>query len=68
MPLWALRTDRWKYIETETGEAAPFVELYDLVKDPLETKNLAGEAALEPILRGLGNRLADARVAVMMAK
>lgn len=42
-PLWAVRNDRWKYVETlldpKTGEV--FQELYDLENDPQEMRNLA---------------------------
>ncbi|MBI2834383.1 MAG: sulfatase [Acidobacteria bacterium] len=38
-PLFALREERWKYID------APIAELYDLSSDPRETRNLAAEAA-----------------------
>ncbi|HEV2275883.1 MAG TPA: sulfatase [Acidobacteriaceae bacterium] len=38
-----IRTGRWKYI-SYTDDAAPYEELYDLEKDPFETKNLIGDA------------------------
>lgn len=38
----AIRTKRWKYIKY-TDVASPFEELYDLDKDPFETKNLIGD-------------------------
>lgn len=39
-PLWAVRNERWKYIETKTPDG-PYQELYNLEDDPLETTNLA---------------------------
>jgi arylsulfatase A-like enzyme len=45
-PLAALRTDRYKYIETyqeENLEEITFQELYDLNNDPHELENLASE-------------------------
>jgi len=41
----ALRTEEWKLIETLRpdiyGKPAGYIELYDLKKDPMETKNIA---------------------------
>jgi iduronate 2-sulfatase len=51
----AVRTARWRYIRWSTGEA----QLFDMVGDPGETRNLAGRpefAAAEAELRG---RLAE---------
>ena len=40
---WAIRTPRYKYIETpDTGE----VELYDLNSDPYEVQSVAGQAGI----------------------
>jgi N-acetylglucosamine-6-sulfatase len=44
--LRALRTRRWKLIESVDGEGAPFEEVYDLSTDPLELSNLSGSAQL----------------------
>jgi arylsulfatase A-like enzyme len=44
-PLVAVRTSRWKYIQTsdiKNHEELAFEELYDLQADPHETANLAG--------------------------
>ena len=38
-----IRTRRWKYV-VYTDNAAPYEELYDLTKDPFETRNLIGQA------------------------
>lgn len=48
-PLHALRYDRWKYIHGEQPE------LYDVLTDPSERKNLAGENPEE--LRAMSERL-----------
>jgi arylsulfatase A-like enzyme len=40
---YSVRTDRWRY--TEWAEGADGVQLYDMDRDPGETKNLAADAA-----------------------
>jgi N-acetylglucosamine-6-sulfatase len=39
-PYWAIRTRRYKYVELNTGER----ELYDLLADPYELNNVAGQS------------------------
>ena len=52
---WAIRTQRYKYIETDgTGE----VELYDLSTDPYEVQSVAGQAAFAQVQASLRQRLA----------
>src|SRR5213075_32643 len=51
---WAIRTYRWKYIETvQTGER----ELYDLSVDPYELDNLDGRPAYAETEADLARRL-----------
>ncbi len=54
----AIRTERWKYIEYETGEK----ELYDLQNDPYELHNLARYARYNYITSQLAARLAVLKV------
>ncbi len=49
----SIRTAEWKYTEYDTGE----VELYDLVHDPDELHNLAGQADLKDIQATLALQL-----------
>jgi len=55
---WAVRTQRYKYIETEgTGE----VELYDLSTDPYEVQSVAGQAGYAQVQASLRQRLTALR-------
>jgi arylsulfatase A-like enzyme/Tfp pilus assembly protein PilF len=56
-PIEGVRTAEHKYVES------PMPELYDLRRDPRETKNLAGEG--DPELQGLSERLSDHRSAAV---
>jgi N-acetylglucosamine-6-sulfatase len=51
----AIRTSRWKYIRYMELEGMD--ELYDLLHDPYEMTNLAGNADIQPILETLGGEL-----------
>lgn len=42
-PLWAVRNERWKFVETDINGNQVFRELYDLKVDAIERKNLANE-------------------------
>ncbi|HEY8108824.1 MAG TPA: sulfatase [Patescibacteria group bacterium] len=53
-PFWGLRTGQYKYIELPaTGER----ELYDLLKDPYELNNLAGDPYYAAVLKDLAAKL-----------
>jgi arylsulfatase A-like enzyme len=52
---WAIRTPSWKYAELDTGER----ELYDMVGDPYELENVAGQPAMAGIEDELSTRLAS---------
>jgi choline-sulfatase len=56
---YAVRTDRWRYIEW--AEGAQGRQLYDMEKDPAETTNLAGEPAHAATVNELRARLAAYR-------
>jgi arylsulfatase A-like enzyme len=45
----AVRTDRYKYIHWVRHGP----ELYDLLDDPFETRNLVAEPGMEPVVREL---------------
>ena len=47
----SIRTARWRYTEWDAGRAG--AELYDHDRDPHEFRNLAGDAALAPIIAEL---------------
>jgi arylsulfatase A-like enzyme len=49
----AWQDGRWHYVEYETGER----ELYDVVEDPWEMENRAGEAGVAEIETALRKRL-----------
>ncbi len=51
-----VRTRHWKYVHDPMGDLD---ELYDLVNDPWELKNVAADPANAPILADLRLRLAD---------
>jgi arylsulfatase A-like enzyme len=58
-PLWAVRTQRWKYIETQTSEDPDdrFAELYDMQADAVEIKNLAREPEQQETVERLAAQL-----------
>tara|TARA_R110002049_G_scaffold285698_4_gene466964 strand:+ start:79865 stop:81256 length:1392 start_codon:yes stop_codon:yes gene_type:complete len=60
-PLWAVRSNRWKYIETETGENSSevFAELYDMHLDPIEQTNVAAKDEHKAIVAALAKQLRD---------
>ena len=61
MTPWAVRTCRWRYIRTYSPQdpsQLEFEELYDLKNDPMEMKNLAGDARFADRLRQMKSLLA----------
>jgi arylsulfatase A-like enzyme len=53
----AIRTHEWKYIENH--DSAEFKELYDLVNDPYELENLAGDSAHAATIETLSERIGE---------
>jgi iduronate 2-sulfatase len=56
---YAVRTDRWRYIEWEGGQQG--MQLYDMDKDPAETTNLANDARHAATVDDLRARVAAYR-------
>ena len=56
-PYAAIRTDRYLYVDYETGEE----ELYDLREDPFQLENRASDPAFEATKRALARRLDQLR-------
>jgi arylsulfatase A-like enzyme len=54
---WAVRTDRWKYVELNTGEK----ELYDLVNDRYELVNVADNPGNASVMSSLAAELSRLR-------
>ena len=57
----SMRTERWCYTEWDYGRRG--VELYDLQADPRESKNLAKNPALAPVIAELREKLRNSPVA-----
>ena len=63
-PLWAVRDDRWKYVETHTDDGELFRELYDLQSDSIELSNVADRAESKPIVDRMATQLVQHREAI----
>ncbi len=61
LPLWAVRTQRWKYVETQTGSGATFAELYDMQTDAIEMRNLAQKPEHKETTKKLAAQLREHR-------
>ena len=59
---YAIRTDRWRYIEWQEGQRGS--QLYDMDTDPGETTNLADAAPHAEMVKELRARIAAYRAAV----
>lgn len=60
-PSAGVRTHRWKLIETDASQGVT-TELYDLLADPYELENVAGDPANAEVLADLRLRLAALRL------
>lgn len=63
-PLWAVRSKRWKYVETQVGDNRTFQELYNLQSDAIEIDNLAQQLSHKPIVARMVQQLRSHRAAI----
>ncbi len=63
-PLWAVRSDRWKYVETKLGDDEVFEELYDLQFDAIESTNVADHPSNQSTIRQLAAQLSEHKRAI----
>ncbi|MCG8586052.1 MAG: sulfatase-like hydrolase/transferase, partial [Pirellulales bacterium] len=63
-PLWAVRTQQWKYIETHVAPGEVFRELYNLNSDAGERKNLAKQAEHKDTVAKLSQQLREHKTAL----
>ncbi|MBI1247851.1 sulfatase-like hydrolase/transferase [bacterium] len=56
-PLWAVRNDHWKYIETDMPDGSIFRELYDLKSDQVEATNVADRPENAALVQELSQQL-----------
>ena len=54
---YAYRTDRYRYIEWIKGGAVDARELYDYETDPNETRNLAADERVKPLMKELATQM-----------
>ena len=50
-----------RFLDLKSADGKPLLELYDLVADPDERRNLAGDAAAAPLLNEMLAKLAALR-------
>ena len=56
---YALRTERYRYVEWIKEGAVQNIELYDYETDPLETKSLHQDSEYRDTLRDLKSKMAE---------
>lgn len=68
-PLWAVRNDRWKYVETRIDEDSDtvFTELYDLQSDSIEKVNLSTDPRHHAMVHELAEQLNKRREVIRAA-
>lgn len=63
-PLWAIRNERWKYVETQVDDKSTFTELYDLSSDAIELNNVVDAPANQETVQRLAEELRSQKQAI----